>query len=57
MMGATDAAVINKAGVPAIVFGPGSLAFAHTTKENVDIAELVDAARMYTWIALRFLQD
>lgn len=55
MMGATDAAILNGAGVPAIVFGPGSLAVAHGTSENVPIAELADAAAMYLWIAGRFL--
>ncbi|MCA1834429.1 MAG: M20 family metallopeptidase [Actinomycetota bacterium] len=55
MMGATDAAILNKEGVPSIVFGPGSLALAHTTRENVEVAELADAARMYAWIASRFL--
>ena len=55
MMGATDAAILNKEGVPSIVFGPGSLALAHTTREHVEVAELADAARMYAWIASRFL--
>jgi acetylornithine deacetylase/succinyl-diaminopimelate desuccinylase family protein len=55
MMGATDAAIINATGVPAIVFGPGSLAHAHTTHEHVEISELVDAAKMYAWMAQRFL--
>jgi acetylornithine deacetylase/succinyl-diaminopimelate desuccinylase len=55
MMGATDAAILNAEGVPAIVFGPGSLALAHTTREHVEVAELADAARMYAWIAARFL--
>ncbi len=55
MMGATDAAIINALGVPAIVFGPGSLALAHTTREQVEISELVDAAKMYAAMAHRFL--
>ncbi len=55
MLGATDAAVLTGAGVPAIVFGPGSLTLAHTTDEHVGVEELVDAARVYAWMAQRFL--
>jgi acetylornithine deacetylase len=42
-----DAAFLNRAGIPAISIGPGSLAVAHAANEYVEIAELVDAAKIY----------
>ena len=42
-----DAAFLNRGGVPAVTFGPGSLAVAHAPNEYVEIAELVDAAKIY----------
>lgn len=48
MTGATDAHVLaGKAGIPAIIFGPGSLGQAHTTTEHVSIPDLIDGARIY----------
>lgn len=48
MTGATDAHVLaGKAGIPTIIFGPGSLSQAHTTTEHVAIPDLVDGARIY----------
>jgi acetylornithine deacetylase/succinyl-diaminopimelate desuccinylase len=46
--GATDGRyLINDAGIPAIVFGPGDLKVAHTTGEFVEVDELVAGARIY----------
>ena len=42
-----DAAFLNQAGIPAISIGPGSLTVAHAPDEYVEIAELIDAARIY----------
>ena len=36
----TDAAVLSAAGVPCVVFGPGSIAQAHTEDEWIDLDEL-----------------
>jgi len=47
----TDAGVLGRSGSPALVFGPGDIAQAHTAQEYVDIAELVAA----TEILERFL--
>jgi acetylornithine deacetylase/succinyl-diaminopimelate desuccinylase family protein len=54
--GITDARFYtNDAGVPAVVFGPGSLTVAHTTNEQVAVDELVEGARVYTQAFVRFL--
>lgn len=42
-----DAAFLNRAGIPAITIGPGDLRVAHAANEYVEIAELVDAAKIY----------
>jgi acetylornithine deacetylase/succinyl-diaminopimelate desuccinylase family protein len=49
----TDAAVLQAAGTPAVVFGPGDLALAHTDEEHVPIDALHTAARIYARLALR----
>ncbi|HYZ93713.1 MAG TPA: M20 family metallopeptidase [Actinomycetota bacterium] len=54
--GATDARfLINQAGIPSLVFGPGDPLLAHTTGEYVDVAQLVDATRAYAYAFARFL--
>ena len=42
-----DAVFLNRAGIPAITIGPGDLRVAHAANEYVEIAELVDAAKIY----------
>ena len=46
--GITIAMVLIEMGIPAIIFGPGSIAQAHTEDEFVPLADLVEAARSYT---------
>ncbi len=41
----TDASAISRLGVPAVVFGPGDIAQAHTKDEWVDVGEVELAAR------------
>lgn len=43
----TDASKIAAAGVPSVVFGPGSIAQAHTADEWIDLSELALAAEVY----------
>ncbi len=43
---ATDAAEYAAAGIPAIVFGPGDAALAHTSREHVKISEIEEAERI-----------
>lgn len=42
----TDAATVAAAGVPAVVFGPGDIAQAHTKDEWIDLAQLEPAAEI-----------
>jgi acetylornithine deacetylase/succinyl-diaminopimelate desuccinylase family protein len=43
----TDAGVIAEAGIPAVVFGPGDIACAHTRDEWVSLREVEEAGEIY----------
>ena len=47
----TDAAIISEAGVPTVVFGPGSIAQAHTADEWIDLEQLKMASEIYYRLA------
>ncbi len=49
----TDAGVLRAAGIPCVVFGPGSIAQAHTVDEWVAVSQLAKASQ----ILLRFLRS
>ncbi|MDT8340119.1 MAG: M20/M25/M40 family metallo-hydrolase [Longimicrobiales bacterium] len=51
-----DAAYLNRAGVPAVCFGPGSIARAHAAEEWVEVAEVGSAARILTRFTKAFLR-
>jgi acetylornithine deacetylase len=51
-----DAAFLNEAGVPAVCFGPGSIAQAHGAEEWVPVAELEAGARVLARFARSFLE-
>lgn len=42
-----DATFLNRAGIPTINIGPGDVRNAHAANEYVDIAEVLDAAKIY----------
>lgn len=50
----SDASKFQEGGVPAIVFGPGSIEHAHAIDESVPIEDLITAAAFYREVALRF---
>jgi acetylornithine deacetylase/succinyl-diaminopimelate desuccinylase family protein len=53
--GACDMVHLVNAGVPTVVFGPGDDHQAHQPDEHIDIEELVECARVYLLVALRYL--
>jgi succinyl-diaminopimelate desuccinylase len=56
MRATTDAATLaGKGGIPTVIFGPGRIAQAHKPDEFIDIKEMVDAACIYTYTAIRLL--
>lgn len=50
----SDASKLSRAGVPTIVFGPGSIDQAHSVDEYVELAELEKAAAFYREFILTF---
>lgn len=50
-----DACFLNESGTPAVCFGPGSIAQAHTTGEWVDVSEIDACADILTDFSRRFL--
>lgn len=50
-----DACFLNQAGIPAVCFGPGSIAQAHTNDEWVDASEIRTCARVLADFARRFV--
>ncbi|OGP62600.1 MAG: hypothetical protein A2170_09290 [Deltaproteobacteria bacterium RBG_13_53_10] len=52
---ALDAGYLNRAGIQTLQFGPGDPALAHTDTEVVSVAQVVDMARAYAYLALRAL--
>ena len=51
----TDAALLaHFAAIPCVVLGPGDLALAHSPRENVPLAEVAEAALIYSAAAVRF---
>lgn len=53
----TDASVISMAGVPTVVFGPGSIAQAHTADEWLAVDQLQRASEIYYQFAKRGLSQ
>lgn len=51
-----DAAFLNETGVPAVCFGPGSIAKAHSADEWIEASEIEIAARVLEAFALEFLK-
>lgn len=43
----SDASKLSRAGIPAVVFGPGSIDQAHAVDEFVDLAQVEEAERFY----------
>ena len=52
MPGFTDAALLQQAGIPSVVFGPGDLTLAHSDGESIPVSELVQATRVFAAFAV-----
>jgi acetylornithine deacetylase len=52
----SDASKMTRAGIPTIIFGPGSIEQAHTADEFVELQQVARAARMLAELARRFCQ-
>jgi len=48
--------LVNDAGIPSIILGPGDLKQAHTVDEWVSVAELVAAAKIYALLIYSLIQ-
>jgi acetylornithine deacetylase/succinyl-diaminopimelate desuccinylase-like protein len=58
LLGTTDARyLIDDAGIPALILGPGDLAQAHTVDEFVRVEDLHRAAAIYAVMLARFLES
>jgi acetylornithine deacetylase/succinyl-diaminopimelate desuccinylase len=54
----TDAALISKEGkIPAIVWGPGELEYAHSPKESIKLDQVFEAVRLYALAAWHFTRS
>jgi succinyl-diaminopimelate desuccinylase len=55
--GSTDGTILRMTlGIPIVTCGPGHRLIPHQVDEHVEVAELVDAARIYVASALNFLE-
>jgi succinyl-diaminopimelate desuccinylase len=55
--GSTDGTILRMTrGIPIVTLGPGKRLIPHQVDEHVEIAELVDAAKIYVASALNFLE-
>jgi succinyl-diaminopimelate desuccinylase len=49
--GVLETRIYNRLGIPAVAFGPGLIERMHAPDEDVPVANLVDAARIYAKVA------
>jgi len=47
-----DAMLFNRAGIPALSCGPGSIQFAHAVDESVSVADVIAAIKVYAFAAM-----
>ena len=56
MRATTDMYLLQDAGIPTVIFAPGDMALAHCPNEFIPFQEILDAAKIYVELAIRFLQ-
>ena len=47
----TDGALLQEAGIPTVIFGPGDVSLAHTDDEHIELSQLMAAAELYAVFA------
>jgi len=55
MMGGCDMRYFHAAGIPTVIYGPGTIGIAHQADECVKVKDLVTAAQVYSLTAMRLL--
>ena len=55
MMGGCDMRYFNAAGIPTVIYGPGTIGMAHQADECVKVKDLITAAQVYALTAMRLL--
>lgn len=50
----SDASKLGRAGIPTIIFGPGSIDQAHAAVEYVELKQVVQAFEFYREFAMKF---
>jgi succinyl-diaminopimelate desuccinylase len=56
--GSTDGTILRmQLGTPIVTCGPGARSIPHQVDEHVEVAQLVDAARIYVAASLNYLED
>ena len=57
MRATTDMYLLQDAGIPTVIFGPGDMALAHCPNEYIVFQEVLDAAKIYAEFAVRYLSQ
>lgn len=55
--GWSDGAHLSRIGTTTLVCGPGELSLAHSAKESIEIEEIINAAKIYTYTILNVLDS
>jgi acetylornithine deacetylase/succinyl-diaminopimelate desuccinylase-like protein len=50
----TDAALLNEAGIPTVLFGPGDISLAHAAEEYIALDEIDRASEVFASLAKRW---
>jgi acetylornithine deacetylase/succinyl-diaminopimelate desuccinylase family protein len=48
----SDGALLQAAGIPTVIFGPGDLGLAHSDEEHIPLSDVITAAEVYTAFAI-----
>lgn len=54
--GYSEVELLANNGIPSVIFGPGDITLAHVPNENVQIQEVIDAAKVYALVAYNYVR-